>query len=54
MTEHDWRKPREKKAAKPANVEAKASDWKAPRNVTTPKGNAKVSKAAWTHRKHGR
>jgi hypothetical protein len=54
MTENDWRKPREKKAAKKAPVEAKASDWKAPRKSSTPKGNAKVSKAAWTQRKHGR
>jgi hypothetical protein len=54
MTEHDWRKPHEKKAAKKANVEAKASDWKAPRKETTPKGNARVSNAAWTQRKHGK
>ena len=52
MTEHDWRKPREKKAAKKANVtEAKTSNWKAHREAPKKKGNAHVSKAAWVKRK---
>jgi hypothetical protein len=47
MSEHDWRKPNQKKAAKQATTAtAKSSDWKRGRKVTA-KGNAHVSKAAW-------
>jgi hypothetical protein len=51
MTEHDWRKLHEKNTAKQADVDAKSSDWKAHRRAPTSKGNARVSKAAWTKRK---
>jgi hypothetical protein len=54
MTEHDWRKPHEKKVAKKAKATttatAKASDWKAHREAPKTKGNAHVSKEAWTKR----
>jgi hypothetical protein len=50
----DWRTPHEKKAAKKASARvatAESSDWKRDRKAPKVKGNAHVSKAAWTKRK---